>query len=329
MERPGITRRLGLRAGLGLAPCLVPGLARAAPAQDGRPVSWVVPNGPGSALDIAARLIAPDLGARLGQPVVVENRPGAGGLLAAEAVARAPADGNTLFFGNSSTFAIAPLMIPGHRFDVLRDLAPVGGIGASWNVIAVAADGPHRGLPGLLDAARAAPGRISCATTTGSAQQLAALLFARAAGIELNLLTSTSSVTGLQDVVAGRVDMAVEHLPTVQPLLAERRLRPLAVNAPMRIEQLPDVPALTEYGIAGAEAATWSALYVAARTPPGAVARLAAALRGALAEPRVQETIRRIGASVIAEADGATLTAMLEEDLRRYRAVFDVGGLRP
>ena len=258
-----------------------------------RTITWVVPGGPGSVLDIAARLIAGKLAPRLGQSVVVDNRLGAGGTVAAEIAARAAPDGHTLFFGNFATFAIAPLLIPNLRYEAQRDFLPVQGIGASANIAVTGMGRPWQTVRELIAFARAHPGQVTYAAAIGSGQHVAAALFAEVAAIELTHIPYTNFGQALNDLAAGRVDLCFDYPLSSLPYVRDGRLRALAVNAGERLAIAPEVPTLAEAGLPGAELLGWSGVYVPARTPPATVARLGEAIRAVAARARGAGAVRQ------------------------------------
>lgn len=293
-----------------------------------RPVTWIVPGGPGSALDVGARLVGAKMAPRLGQPVVVANRVGAGGGVAAEAAARADPDGHTVFFGNSASLALAPLLHPNLRFDARRDFAPVRGIGASVQIVVCGVDRPFRDVPGLVARARARPGEVTYAAGAGSAQHLAAALFAREAGVELAMVPHSDFALALRDVEAGRIDLCFDFPVSCLPAVRDGRLRALAVGSGERLAAAPGVPTLAEAGLPGAGLLGWSGLYAPARTPPAAAARLDGALRAALRDPEVRALMDGTGTVPWAHVDAAGLERALDEEIPRMRSLVERTGLR-
>lgn len=309
------TRRAALAAAAALA-MPVPSLAQGFP---NRTITWVVPGGPGSVLDVAARLIAMKMGPRLGQSVVVDNRLGAGGTAAAEFAARSAPDGHTLFFGNFATFAIAPLLIPNLRYDARRDFAPVHGIGASANIAVTGMGRPWKSILDLIAFARANPGKVTYAASIGSGQHAAAALFVEKAAIALTHIPYNNFGQALNDLAADRVDLCFDYPLSSLPYVRDKRLRALAVNAGERLAIAPEVPTLAEAGLPGAELLGWSGLYVPARTPAAVVARLAAVTREALREPDVRALFDNTGTILWDAVDAAGLAQALEEEIPRMR----------
>ena len=311
------TRRAALAAGAMLAGQRArPARANAFP---NRTLTWVVPGGPGSVLDVAARLISLKLAARLGQSVVVDNRLGAGGTAAAEVAARAAPDGHTLFFGNFATFAIAPLLIPNIRYDAQRDFLPVHGIGASANIAVTGMGRPWKTIPELIALARANPGRFTYAASIGSGQHAAAALFLEKAQVEMTLIPYNNFGQALNDLAAERVDLYFDYPLSSLPFVRDNRLRALAVNAGERLAIAPEVPTLAEAGLPGAELLGWSGVYVPVRTPQAVVAQLTEAIRAALREPDVRALFDNTGTILWDQVGPAQLARALEEEIPRMR----------
>ncbi|TDH57980.1 tripartite tricarboxylate transporter substrate binding protein [Dankookia rubra] len=284
-----------------------------------RTLTWIVPGGPGSVLDVAARLISLKMAARLGQSVVVDNRLGAGGTVAAEYVARAAPDGHTLFFGNFATFAIAPLLIPNIRYDAQRDFVPVHGIGASANIAVTGMGRPWKTIPELIAHARARPGQLTYAASIGSGQHAAAALFIEKAAVELTLIPYNNFGQVLNDLAAERVDLYFDYPLSSLPYVRDKRLRALAVNAGERLAIAPEVPTLAEAGLPGAELLGWSGIYLPARTPPAVVARLGEVVHAALHEPDVRALFDNTGTILWDEVGPAQLARALQEEIPRMR----------
>ncbi len=303
------------------APLAMPAVARAQ-GFPSRPVTWVVPGGPGSVLDVGARLIAQKMAEPLGQQVVVENRTGAGGTIAADYAARAAPDGHTVFYGNFAVFAIAPLLIPNLGFDALRDFVPVHGIGASANLVVTGAQGRFGSLGALAAEARAKPEQVTFAAGVGSGQHAAAALFAHVAGVKLVHVPYNNTAQALTDVGAGRIDVMFDYPLSSLPLVQEGRLRALAVNAPQRLALSQQVPTIAEAGFPGAELEGWAGLYAPARTPPAVVAKLAAATRAALQTPEVKQLFDSTGTILWTDVDAGRLQQALVTEIPRMRELI-------
>ena len=323
-----ITRRRLALAGLSLPAALASTGARAQ-AYPSRPIAWVVPFGAGGITDASARVVAQKLGALLGQPVVIENRPGAGGIVGAEYVARAAPDGYTLLYGSQNTQAVAPAMRPDLRYDPQRDFAPVHGLGESPNLLVTAADRPWRTLLEFVEAARRRPGEMSHASTgVGTSSHLLGALLQAAAGIRLTHVPYAASPTALNDLVAGRVDVMFDFPLTSMPQVREGRLRALGLTSETPVPIAPGVPSLAAAGVPGVEMVPWAALFVPARTPPSVVARLEAAMATALKDSAVREFFEGTG-TVLWDGMGAqALARFLAEEMPRARGIVVRSGAR-
>ncbi|MEN0074335.1 MAG: tripartite tricarboxylate transporter substrate binding protein [Paracraurococcus sp.] len=322
---PGTTRRCLLAA-----PALLAGAARADPNFPARPLTWIVPFAAGGINDTSARMLAQRMGDHLGQPVVVENRPGAGGTIGAEAVARSAPDGHTLLYGSQGPIAAAPAMLRNLRYDPLRDLAPVNGIGASPHLIITAPQQPWRSLAELVAAARARPEGLTYASPgIGTSPHLAAEGLMQATGTRLVHAPYANGTQALNDVISGRIEVMWDYPLTSMAHVREGRLRALAVTDAQRVRLAPEVPTVAEAGLPGAEALPWAALFVAGRSPEPAIARLAGALRAAMAEPRVQEFFDGTATVLWPQMDAPALRGFLAEELPRVAGLIARSGAKP
>jgi len=271
----------------------IPGFAQTYPS---RMVRLIVPLSPGGFADVPARLLAPRLQAALGRPVVVENRPGAGGTIGANEVARALPDGHTLLL------AATPLVISAHLYralpyDTLKDFAPIALVGAGPYALVVNAQRlPVASVRELIAAARAQPGKIDFASSgNGSAQHLVGALFNSMAGVELNHVPYKGSSSAMQDLLGGQVAVSFAGIPNVLSSIRSGRLRALAVTTLSRWSELPDIPTLAESGVPGYDATLWLGLVAPARTPPEIVGRLHAETAKLLQDPGLQQSFRGAG----------------------------------
>jgi len=289
---PCLSRRV-LVAAAAAAP-----LARPALAQDGfpnRPVRLVVGFVPGGATDISARAIAPKMSEVLGQPVVVENRPGAGSNLASEYVARSPADGHTILLATLGALVISP-MIMRLPVDPAKDLVPISIAVELFNIMVCPADRPWRSPADVIAAAKARPGQLSWGHSgIGSAPQLAGLLFAKMAGIETIGVSYRGGGLVVTDLISGRLDYGFPTAPSVLPQVQEGKVRALAVPTAQRSRLLPDIPTVAESGLPGYDVPSWYGLVAPAGTPARAIARLNQAAVAALRDAQTVATLNRAG----------------------------------
>ncbi|MCX7372292.1 MAG: tripartite tricarboxylate transporter substrate binding protein [Alphaproteobacteria bacterium] len=295
--------------------------------QPSKPLTYIIPGAAGSVLDVAARLMAQKMGVMLGQNVVVDNRPGAGGIVGGEATLRAGVDGHTFYNGNIATFAIAPFILRHNRWDARRDFLAVHGVGAAPNLIVGGLHTPWTRIRELVPYARANPGRVTFAATAGGAQHLAAGLFMRATGVEMTHVPYQNTVQALTDIAGGRVDIMFDYALSALPFVRDGRLRGLGFNAPQRVAVARDLPTLQDEGVQGANLLGWSGLYVPTGTPAPAVARLAEVTRAALRDPDVIRLFDSTGTILLDAIDGPALASMLEEELLRMEPLIAALGL--
>jgi tripartite-type tricarboxylate transporter receptor subunit TctC len=294
-------RAIGALSVLAIAACLtLPATtARAqASAWPTKPVSLIVTYPPGGGADAMARLIAPKMGEALGQNVVVENRPGAGGQIGAGAVARSNADGYTLLF-DASSFAVNPSLYPKLPYDANKAFRPIGVIALFPNVVLVNAQFPAKNLAELLTIARSKKDAVSFASSgNGSAQHLAGALFESAAKVEMVHVPYKGGGPALNDVIGGQVPLFFGNLASTLQHVQAGKLRPLAVTASKRATMLPDVPTLAEAGVPGAEVYEWNALFAPAGTPEPVLDKLSMALQKAMESPEVKARILSLGGEI-------------------------------
>src|SRR6476661_3969187 len=240
-----------------------------------RPLTLVVAFTPGGASDVLSRIIARKLEQILGQPIVIDNRPGAGGNVAAEAVAHSAPDGYTLFTGNNAILATNAALYKKINFDPVADFAPIGLIGSQANILVVNPALPVRSMSELIALAKANPGKLNFASSGhGLAAHLAGELFKAEARIDIVHVAYKGAAPALQDVIAGHVQMMFATAASVVGHIRDGHVRPLAVTTPKRTAVLPDVPTIDELGIRGFDATTWHGLVAPAGTPAEIVAVL-------------------------------------------------------
>ncbi len=251
---------------------LAPLLALAAPFPE-KPIHFVVPNTPGSATDQLARTVALTVQQRSGQPVVVENKAGANGIIATEFVAKAPADGYTVLIGNSTTNAANPYLYKKLSYNAEKDFAPLTGLGRGSQVMVVNNDVPARTVAEFIAMAKANPGKYAFGSG-GASARVATESFAQMAGIKLLHVPYKGNPLALTDLMGGQIHVFFPDMTTALPLIRSGKVRALAVTSKTRSVYLPDVPTLSESGLPGYEATYWFAAYAPAGTPPEVVATL-------------------------------------------------------
>ncbi len=322
------------RTALMLAPALASGLSSPALAQGAdfpsQPIRLIIPFTTGGSNDIVGRLIAERMSVRLGRPVVVENRGGAGGLIGNDMVAKAPADGHTVLLAGSGSFLISSLVHARLPYDPEMDFAPVGYIGAAPNVITVHPSVAAHTLADLQRVARAAPAPLRYGTpgvgTTGHA--LGAMI-ASVLGVELDPVHYRGTGPSMADALAGRIDILTNASAPLQPHIESGRLRALAIAGRTRSAALPNVPTSVEQGFPDLDSATWYALLTTGGTPPARIAVLHAALNAVLADQEVRRRLVEHGVDEIAPSSTpADLTRFLAEDRTRWRRVVERAQMR-
>ena len=270
--------------------------ARAAPGFVQRPVRLVVPYSAGVGPDVVARSLADRLAQRWGQPVWVENKPGASGIVAFAEVRRVPPDGHTLFVADTATLAVNPLVHATLPYDPARDLVPLTLLFQATFLLWVGGDSRLRSLAGLLEAARRAPGSVSYASLgNGHASQVAIETFARAAGVRLLHIPFRDAPAMLTAVAGGDVDFTAVSMHTVAGLAAQGRLRPLAVADGRRLSAHPEIPTIAEAGGPAVQMHPWAALVTVAGTPVAVLEQLIGDLAAVLAQPELRERAGQAG----------------------------------
>jgi tripartite-type tricarboxylate transporter receptor subunit TctC len=294
------TRRSLLAMGLGASAGL--GLVRAAGAQAAypvRPIRLVVAFTPGGPSDVIARILGAQMGQQLGQSVVIENRPGAGGNLAGELVARAAPDGYTLLMGNNSILAANSALYSNMPFDPRRDFAPVGLVGTQPNVLVVNPSVPAHSVAELTALAKSRPGELNYASSgSGTAAHLAAELYRLRADVGIVHVAYRGAAPALADLASGRVQLMFATSASAMTMIQENQLRALAVTTAARSTSLPSLPTMAEAGLPGFDATTWHGIAAPANTPAPIVATLADHLARALAEPSVREKLISLGVDI-------------------------------
>jgi tripartite-type tricarboxylate transporter receptor subunit TctC len=317
-------RRRGALAALA-ALAAGPAAAQAWPA---RPVTLVVPFPPGGIVDQIARPLAQQLQAALGQPFVVENRPGAGGNLGADAVAKAAPDGHTLLLGSTGTLCVNEFLFDRLPFDIRADFAPVTLLVGTPMVLVVHAARPWQDLAALRAAARAAPGRLASGSAgNGSALHLTLALFNAEAQTDIAHVAYRGAAPAMTDLISGTLDMMFDSVPHALPHIRGGRVRALAVATERRLAVLPEVPTFAEAGLPGFTVSPWFGLAAPARTPQPVVARLHAATAEALALPAVGGRLAELGAEILGAGPDA-FAAFLEAERRRWGPLIRAGNIR-
>jgi tripartite-type tricarboxylate transporter receptor subunit TctC len=293
-----------------------------------RLIRATIPFGAGSAADVVPRLVFDRLSAEIGQPIVIENKPGAGGTLGSAMVVKADPDGYSIL-AQSSALAIAPAIYPKLAFDPAKDLASVLMIGAGANVMIVPPSRPWKTVQDFIAEAKAKPGSISFGSVgVGSAVHISAEKFRLAAGIETTHVPYRGGAEVIADILGGRIDFYFCPLATALPLISDGRVRALLVSTPKRAAGLPDVPTPQEAGLKNAESVFWLGVFMPAKTPRDIIEKFHAAGEKLLAEPAMQESLRKLGVET-EPMTPAAMDAFMAREIADYLEVIKAAGIQP
>jgi tripartite-type tricarboxylate transporter receptor subunit TctC len=287
-----------------------------------KPVRIVVPFGPGGVADISARAVAQKMGESMGQQVIVENKPSAGGILASETVAKADPDGYTLLFitnGNS----VSESLFKSLPYNSVKDFAPVSTVGFFDFVFVVKSDSDIKSMQDLLARMRANPGKLNIGTINpGSGQHLSAELFKSMSGVDAQIITYKSTPEVITAVISGQVQVGLDIVAPVMAQVKGGALRMIAVSSKNRSPILPDVPTVAESGVPGYESESWNGVAAPVKTPPAVLERLNKEVRAAVAAPDVQQRLRNLGIDARAGTP-EQLRERLVADIAKWKAVIE------
>jgi tripartite-type tricarboxylate transporter receptor subunit TctC len=293
-----------------------------------KPVVMVVPYAAGGNVDVSARILQAGIGESLGRPVVVENRPGAGGTLAGDYVARAAPDGHTLFVGSNGPIMLGPMTMPKPPYQWDRAFAPVSSLAFATNMLLVRPGLPVATVGELVDHARRNPGKLTLATSSGaSINHFLAELLKLKAGIAWTEVHYRGNAPAINDLVAGHVDLGFQQLTDSLQHIQSGKLRALAVLGPNRVASLPDVPTIAEAGFPDVQGITFNGLFAPRATPADVVERLSVAIRTALQSRSVIDQLAALGS----EARGSTpveFTRFLERESRKWSEVMQQANIK-
>jgi len=307
------------------APCGVMAQAQPYPS---KPIRYVVPFPAGGPLDLVARALGQALNRSWGQPVIVDNRPGAGGNIGAEAVAHAPADGYTILMGAVSTHAINVTLYSKLPYDPVKDFAPVTLITSVPNVLVVHPAVPARTVGELIAAAKARPGQLNFASgSTGSAGHLAGELFKVMAGVDMTHIPYKGAAPAVVDLLAGHVSLMFDNLASALPHVKAGRGRALAVTTLKRSPFLPGLPTVSESGLRGFDIGTWFGVFAPAGTPPEIVTRLNGEIARILVTPDMRERLATLGAEPM-PGEPAALASFVKSEIAKYAQVIRSSGAK-
>jgi tripartite-type tricarboxylate transporter receptor subunit TctC len=290
-----------------------------------RPVKIVAPSTPGDAPDVIARALAERLGAALGQPVVVENKPGAGGVVGSEYAAKAPADGYTLIMGNAGSHSVNAALYTKLSYDPVADFASVALVATAPNIMVVNPAVPARTVAEFIAYAKANPGKLNYASGgNGSSAHLSAELFKLMAGIDMTHIPYKGASPAIADVIAGNAQVFIGNLPPVLPQVKAGNLRALGVTTLTRSPELPDVPTIAESGVPGYETVAWFGVFAPAATPKATVTRLNAEINRIVSTAEFRDLLARLGTSP-APGTPEAFAARIAADVAKWKRVVAAG----
>ena len=293
-----------------------------------KPVRYVVPFSPGGVSDGVARLISQHLSTRLGQAVVIDNKPGVSGIVGTQAVAHAPADGYTLIGGTITTHAVNPFFTRTLGYDPVKDFTPVSLVGMVSNVLVVPADSRFNSVAQLIAELKARPDSLTYGTAgSGTSQHLSGQLFQSITGTRMRQIVYKGGSQALVDLIGGQIDMVFETVAAARPMIDGKRVKALAVTSRNPLTSLPGVPALAEAGVPNFEMQSWQGVFAPAGTPPPVVDRLGREIGAIIAMPEVQDKLRNMG--VEPEGRGpAPFAAFQRAEIAKWGKVIKDSGIQ-
>jgi len=316
-------RTLLLAAALAALP-----MAASAQGYPSKPIRFVVPYPPGGPLDTIARLLGQKVSESVKQPVIVENKPGAGGNIGADFVAKSLADGHTILMGAVATHAINPTLYAKIPYDPVRDFAPITQVASTPNVLVVNPSLPVSSVAELITYAKANPGKLNFGSgSTGSAGHLAGELFNSLAGVQMTHIPYKGAAPAMQDLIGGQIHLMFDNLASSLTQVRAGRVKALAVTTAKRSSLAPELPTIAESGLAGFDISTWFGIFAPAGTPREAVARLHAEFTRALAAPDVREKMLNLGAEPVGNTP-AEFATFIRAEAEKYARVIKASGAR-
>ena len=290
-------------------------------------IKLVVPFGPGGPTDVAARIVSQIVQQKLGQSVVIENRPGAGGAIGSKSVANADGDGYTLLIGTSATLGVVPALSKNPGYDPIASFTPIAKVSDSSTILIVYPSFPARSVGELTAYAKANPGKVSYASAgPGNQTHLAAELLRARAGIDIVHIPYKSGAEMVTAVLSEQVQMAFPDVSILLPLIREGKVKALAVTSGKRHPQLPDVPTMAESGIADYVTTFWTGVIAPAGTPTAIVDKLNAAINTGLASPEIKETLAKVGAEP-ASGSPQDFAAFISSETKKWSAIAKTAGV--
>ena len=313
---------------LGVAIAIVAAGGALAQAWPAKSIRMIVPFPPSGGTDIIARTIAPHLSAAMGQQIVIDNRPGAGGTIGTEMAAKSAGDGYTLLMATTSTHAVAPGLNPKLPYDPVKDFAPIVNVNVGPNILVVTAGLPVKSVKELITYARANPGRLTFSSSgTGTVYHLTAEMFKMMAGVDLVHIPYKGSAQAFPDLISGQVSLMFDLTTSVMPHVKSGKLRALAVTSARRNPALPELPTVIESGIPGFESEVWIGMFAPAATSREIVARLNSEMNKVLARGDVHDVFAHHGTDVVG-GTSEQFALQIRTDLARWGKVIREAGVK-
>ncbi|MCA3186094.1 MULTISPECIES: tripartite tricarboxylate transporter substrate binding protein [unclassified Cupriavidus] len=314
-------------AGLSLA-VAAPG-ASAADSWPTKPIKYVVPFSPGGVSDATARIVAEGLSQRLGQPVVIDNKPGVSGILGTQFVARAEPDGYTIMGGTITTHAVNPFFYKKLGYDPVKDFVAVSLVGTVSNVLVVSNESQYKSVDQIVAALKAKPGGLTFGTAgPGSSQQLSGQLFQSITGTRLQQISYKGGAAAMTDLIGGQIDLVFETVAAAKPMLDGKRVRAIGVTSTHALPGLPGVQPLADQGLKGFEMQSWQGIFAPAGTPKPIVDRLASEIAAVVATPAVQQRLRTLGVEPEGKSSAA-FTAFQRAEVSKWGKIIQAAGVVP
>jgi len=312
-----------IAAGLGLS-AIAPAAAQSYP---NKPIKMIVPFPPGGPIDSIGRLIGQHMTASLGQNIVIEHRPGAGGTLGANAVANAPADGYTLLMGSTTTLSISPHLYKNIGYDPVKGLVPVATVSTGAMVLVVNPSVPVKDVKELIAYAKANPGKLNFGAGTASPPHLAGELFKSMTGTNVVYVPYRGAAPAVTDLLGGQIQFMIDAIGTLNPHIEAGKVKALAVTSTARNPALPNVPTMIEAGVPGYELDFWTGVATATGTPPDLIAKLNAAINGGLKSADVLEAMNKfnISPNILSPREAATF---MNGESEKWGAIVKAAGVK-